>query len=196
MTDIPSQANENEEPAEPARGRNEPCPCGSGKKYKRCHGVSAAPVLSQPKVGSTPEFGANGMPKQMPPGMENMTPEMMTQVALMLQRLPKGQLQKLQSLMQRAMSGKDVAREAEEFQRTLPPEFQQMLMGMAPAMGMGMAPPPAATHESGGMSEEEARKIVADAAAAGKISSTEAETLLKPEPKGVGKLWQKFGKKS
>ncbi len=29
--------------AEPARraavpGRNEPCPCGSGKKYKRCHG--------------------------------------------------------------------------------------------------------------------------------------------------------------
>jgi len=31
-------------PAEPARaqervGRNDPCPCGSGKKYKRCHGV-------------------------------------------------------------------------------------------------------------------------------------------------------------
>src|SRR5450756_1440243 len=21
-------------------GRNEPCPCGSGKKYKRCHGAS------------------------------------------------------------------------------------------------------------------------------------------------------------
>jgi preprotein translocase subunit SecA len=20
-------------------GRNEPCPCGSGKKYKHCHGV-------------------------------------------------------------------------------------------------------------------------------------------------------------
>jgi len=20
-------------------GRNEPCPCGSGKKYKKCHGV-------------------------------------------------------------------------------------------------------------------------------------------------------------
>ncbi|HAD38824.1 MAG TPA: hypothetical protein DCF88_01720, partial [Plesiomonas shigelloides] len=20
-------------------GRNEPCPCGSGKKYKQCHGV-------------------------------------------------------------------------------------------------------------------------------------------------------------
>lgn len=22
----------------PKPGRNEPCPCGSGKKYKRCHG--------------------------------------------------------------------------------------------------------------------------------------------------------------
>jgi uncharacterized protein YecA (UPF0149 family) len=22
-------------------GRNEPCPCGSGKKYKKCHGATA-----------------------------------------------------------------------------------------------------------------------------------------------------------
>ena len=21
-------------------GRNDPCPCGSGKKYKRCHGAN------------------------------------------------------------------------------------------------------------------------------------------------------------
>jgi uncharacterized protein YecA (UPF0149 family) len=21
-------------------GRNDPCPCGSGKKYKKCHGVA------------------------------------------------------------------------------------------------------------------------------------------------------------
>ena len=26
---------------EPKVGRNEPCPCGSGKKFKRCHGVAA-----------------------------------------------------------------------------------------------------------------------------------------------------------
>jgi hypothetical protein len=26
-------------------GRNSPCPCGSGKKYKRCCGVSAPPIL-------------------------------------------------------------------------------------------------------------------------------------------------------
>lgn len=26
---------------EPAPGRNDPCPCGSGKKYKKCHGILA-----------------------------------------------------------------------------------------------------------------------------------------------------------
>ena len=42
--DAPMAARENEPAAEPfvrtARkvGRNEPCPCGSGKKYKQCHG--------------------------------------------------------------------------------------------------------------------------------------------------------------
>ncbi|HEX2573824.1 MAG TPA: SEC-C metal-binding domain-containing protein [Polyangia bacterium] len=25
----------------PKVGRNEPCPCGSGKKYKKCHGLTA-----------------------------------------------------------------------------------------------------------------------------------------------------------
>ena len=25
----------------PAVGRNAPCPCGSGKKYKKCHGATA-----------------------------------------------------------------------------------------------------------------------------------------------------------
>jgi uncharacterized protein YecA (UPF0149 family) len=25
-------------PSTPKVGRNDPCPCGSGKKYKRCHG--------------------------------------------------------------------------------------------------------------------------------------------------------------
>jgi preprotein translocase subunit SecA len=34
------------EPPKPVRagakvGRNDPCPCGSGKKYKKCHGVNA-----------------------------------------------------------------------------------------------------------------------------------------------------------
>jgi len=25
--------------SEPEAGRNDPCPCGSGKKYKKCHGA-------------------------------------------------------------------------------------------------------------------------------------------------------------
>lgn len=28
-------------PAYPDVGRNDPCPCGSGKKYKKCHGLNA-----------------------------------------------------------------------------------------------------------------------------------------------------------
>jgi SEC-C motif-containing protein len=29
--------------AEARVGRNDPCPCGSGKKYKRCHGAAITP---------------------------------------------------------------------------------------------------------------------------------------------------------
>ena len=29
---------------EPKVGRNDPCPCGSGKKYKKCHGAAAGGV--------------------------------------------------------------------------------------------------------------------------------------------------------
>ncbi len=37
--------------AEPAVGRNDPCPCGSGKKYKKCHALSEEPVsVEEPKV--------------------------------------------------------------------------------------------------------------------------------------------------
>lgn len=27
---------------EPKPGRNDPCPCGSGRKFKKCHGAAAA----------------------------------------------------------------------------------------------------------------------------------------------------------
>jgi preprotein translocase subunit SecA len=41
------QAQQDQKPLEPVRvgpkiGRNDPCPCGSGKKYKQCHGKDAA----------------------------------------------------------------------------------------------------------------------------------------------------------
>ena len=41
--DVEEEDAEEAHPIEPVRtmpkiGRNEPCPCGSGKKYKKCHG--------------------------------------------------------------------------------------------------------------------------------------------------------------
>ena len=35
---MPSQEEITFVPAPPKVGRNDPCPCGSGKKYKKCHG--------------------------------------------------------------------------------------------------------------------------------------------------------------
>jgi hypothetical protein len=189
----------------PSIGRNEPCPCGSGKKYKRCHGVDAAPKLTQPK------FDPSKMPN-MPPGMENMDPQMMMQAAQMLQRLPRGQLQRLQSIMQRAMAGGDVTQEAEAFQKTLPPDFQEMMTQFAMAAnqaGMfagaeGAVPAAGETTPAGQMTEEEARKIVEAAAKQGKLSEDQAKELLQAESsqegdqgsasgadgKGIGKFWK------
>lgn len=36
---------------EPKIGRNDPCPCGSGKKYKQCHIGRPLPPASPPKQG-------------------------------------------------------------------------------------------------------------------------------------------------
>jgi len=41
--DEPTSATDERDPDDPRTwgriGRNEPCPCGSGKKFKHCHGV-------------------------------------------------------------------------------------------------------------------------------------------------------------
>jgi preprotein translocase subunit SecA len=37
---MPSQAKSQPVKAEEKVGRNDPCPCGSGKKYKKCHGAN------------------------------------------------------------------------------------------------------------------------------------------------------------
>jgi hypothetical protein len=135
-----------------------------------------------------------------------MDPQMMLQFTQALQRLPKGQLQRLQSIMQRAMAGKDVTRESEEFERTLPPDIQHLMVSFAAQMqamggmsGMGAAPADAQTPAAaapapsgeGGMTEEQARQIVAAAAAEGKISQDDAQKLLENEKKtGFGKFWR------
>jgi hypothetical protein len=41
--------------AHPPVGRNDPCPCGSGKKFKKCHGrIGQESGLSQQSPPSTP----------------------------------------------------------------------------------------------------------------------------------------------
>ena len=158
-------------------GRNEACPCGSGKKYKRCHGVGAAPKLSVP--AAPPQLpGGGGMPGFDPSQLD---PKMLMQFSQALQRLPRGQMQRLQAMMQKAMAGKDVSQEAAEFERTLPPGFQEMMKGMMPAPEM---------------TAEQARAIVEKATAEGKVSAEQAESLLSAAPAERTSLWKKLtGKK-
>ncbi|MDZ4674715.1 MAG: SEC-C metal-binding domain-containing protein, partial [Gemmatimonadota bacterium] len=52
----------------PSPHRNDPCPCGSGKKFKRCHGQSAGgfhPGLSVADGGLTQDsFGPSPTPRR------------------------------------------------------------------------------------------------------------------------------------
>lgn len=202
---------EEESGSEKTVGRNEPCPCGSGKKYKRCCGVSAAPKLGPPKALPMGMGGPGGAPGGFDPSQ--MDPQMMMQLSQALQRLPRGQMQRLQGIMQKAMSGQDVTREAGEFEKTLPAEFKSMLAGLQMPGMMGapgelpapgdepMAGGGAETGESG-MTADEARAIVEKAAAEGKISQEQAETVLSGAPKSeeekskVSKFWRSITGKS
>jgi hypothetical protein len=115
-------------------GRNEPCPCGSGKKFKKCHGENQewqgnvkpeVPALATDGTEAAEGTQANtGMPSFDPSKMDL---TWLAEFSSAIQRLPKGQLNQLQFLMQKAMSGKDVTRELEELQRKLPPSVQELL---------------------------------------------------------------------
>lgn len=169
-------------------GRNEPCPCGSRKKYKRCCGVDAAPRLSSPDLSSENSTGTS-QPFLDPSALSNLDPQMMMQISQAMQKLPKGQLQRLQAIMQKAMNGKDVALEAQELERTLPKDFQETIQSLSASYGPDMlqklqqqnevTTEPPSEAESQAMTEEQARALVAQAAAEGTISKEEADSLLK-----------------
>jgi hypothetical protein len=111
-------------------GRNEPCPCGSGKKFKKCHGENEAWQGNvKPEAiaadGSADETNADSGMGGFDPSKMDLT--WLAEFSESIQRLPKGQLSQLQNLMQKAMSGKDVNRELEELQRKLPPNVQELL---------------------------------------------------------------------
>lgn len=171
-------------------GRNEPCPCGSGKKYKRCHGVDAAPKLSAPAIVLPPEGAGMNNPAMGGFDPSKIDPDMMQQMTKSLQRLPRAQLTKLQGLMQRAMAGQDVATEAAQFEKMLPPEFSQMAMQMMMAQGMASG----AGEESVSMNADDAKQIVAKAVADGKMTEAQAKELLGDEdPKAILEKAEKKG---
>ncbi len=106
--------------------RNEPCPCGSRKKYKRCHGVDAKGIVAQKSTEAPADNSIETAMSGFDPSSMDMN--WMAQFSTMMNRLPKGQFQRLQILMRQAMAGKDVEQEMAEFQRTLPKQFQEMLL--------------------------------------------------------------------
>ena len=168
-------------------GRNDPCPCGSGKKLKKCHGENhvewqgnTAPEVATQTAESTEGEGNAAADPMAGFDPSKMDLEWLATFSNAMQRLPKGQLARLQSLMQKAMAGKDVAREMDEFQRTLPTSFQELLKN-SPKLDEQL-----------------------DAAQAGKTATTpltpEQQEKLQEiqknnEKTGFSRLWNRFRKK-
>lgn len=164
-------------------GKKDPCPCGSGKKFKRCHGasteetaVSAGDDAAASVMGNGAQSAGGFDPSNF--DMNSLDPAWMMSFANALQRLPKGQVQKLQAIMQKAMSGKDVTREAEALERTLPAEFKSLIDSFKP---------PAAA-EAG----------AADSANAG-LATSGAEAMANPEAAEAktkfSKVWNRIFKR-
>ena len=164
-------------------GRNDPCPCGSGKKFKRCHGENQAwqgnakaAVASETTDGQ--EANAAGSAPAFDPSQMDLN--WLATFSGAIQRLPKGQLQRLQMLMQKAMAGKDVARELEEFQRTLPPSFQEMLKN-SPQLDQQLDNAQSSEASAAALTDEQKQKL--------------AEIQKNNDKAGLSRLWNKFRKK-
>ncbi len=180
-------------------GRNAPCPCGSGKKYKKCHAtevesqwqgssgassaVSAAQNDSDYSVAESDGQGANSTPQFDPSKMDL---NWLAQFSSAIQRLPKGQLQRLQSLMQKAMAGKDVARELEEFQRTLPVNIQELLKN-SPALEQQL--------EDAQIKSKEGAAAAASTPLTDEQKQKLQEIQKSNQKAGLSRLWDRFRKK-
>lgn len=169
-------------------GRNDPCPCGSGKKFKKCHaesvewkGNASPPATADAEAAEGASAAATGGGDAPAFDPSKMDLNWLAQFSSAIQRLPKGQLQQLQALMQKAMAGKDVTRELEEFQRKLPPSVQELLK-KSPELDaqMNAAQQSGATPASE-LTEEQKQKLM--------------EIQKNNDKSGLSRLWNKFRRK-
>jgi hypothetical protein len=128
-----------------------------------------------------------------------MDPQFMREMSAQLQRLPKGQLQKLQAIMQRAMAGKDVSKEAAEWERGLPLSLQEFFRNspmvsqmMQSQMGQAAAAP---AETAVPQTEEEARKVIEEAVREGRLSAEEAKAVLEGSAGAISDSAQEDQKK-
>ncbi len=120
-------------------------------------------------------------------------PKAIAELSELMRTLPYDKLMKMQSLMQSAMTGKDIRSEIEAFERDLPADFRAKLFDILMRHGQsfqqaaafsGAPTPSSATAEpvetsvSPELSAREARLTILRAVAAGKMTPEEAETLL------------------
>ena len=160
-------------------GRNDPCPCNSGKKFKKCHGENT-PWQGNVKQEAAPAEGAEnaeGAAPQFDPSKMDLN--WLATFSAAIQRLPKGQMQQLQALMQKAMAGKNVTRELEEFQRKLPPSFQELLRN-SPQLDQQLDQAQAGGGESAPLTDEQKVQL--------------QEIQKNNEKTGLSRLWNKFRK--
>ena len=57
----------------PAMGRNDPCPCGSGKRYKQCHGALGSAPTATPLTTPAAGPSANAMQSALPLAQRGVT---------------------------------------------------------------------------------------------------------------------------
>jgi hypothetical protein len=105
-----------------------------------------------------------GLPQFDPSTMD---PKLLMELSQLIQKLPPGQLGRMQTLMHNMMAGLDVRREMEEFEKSLPPGFREKIAGMmGGAGGVPSSTFPQNSSGSNGSDQVDEAEIVSDADAA------------------------------
>jgi len=149
-----------------------------GKKKNKLH-FDPPPAIDWNLEGGSAKL--NKLKSQLPADMnpDQMNPEQISQVQNMLKKLPHQQMQRLQSLMQKAMSGKDVTRDFEDFEKTLSPEMKEAFSQMSGQFGgAGATDASQGSTQEEDMTVDEAKKVIEQAVKEGRLTQEQAQELL------------------